>query len=131
MSEILRIVSSRDPAEKEFHQAVREVFDSVKPVLDRHPEYRRNAILERLIEPERIILFRVPWKDDHGQAHVNRGFQVQPSWPGGQRPVTLEIRTETADGTTAQTRLSVPLDEWVPFAASDERALQVRVSLQR
>ena len=77
MSEILRIVSSRDPAEKEFHQAVREVFDSVKPVLDRHPEYRRNAILERLIEPERIILFRVPWKDDHGQAHVNRGFQVE------------------------------------------------------
>jgi len=77
MSEILRIVSSRDPAEKEFHQAVREVFDSVKPVLERHPEYRRNAILERLIEPERIILFRVPWKDDHGQAHVNRGFQVE------------------------------------------------------
>jgi len=70
-------VSSRDPAEKEFHQAVREVFDSVKPVLERHPEYRRNAILERLIEPERIILFRVPWKDDHGQAHVNRGFQVE------------------------------------------------------
>jgi glutamate dehydrogenase (NADP+) len=77
MSEILRILSSRDPAEKEFHQAVREVFDSVKPVLDRHPEYRRNAILERLIEPERIILFRVPWKDDHGRAHVNRGFQVE------------------------------------------------------
>jgi len=62
---------------------------------------------------------------------VNRGFQVQPSWPGGKRPVTLEIRTETADGTTAQTRLSVPLDEWVPFAASAEQALQVRVSVQR
>jgi hypothetical protein len=62
---------------------------------------------------------------------VSRGFQVQPSWPGGQRPVTLEIRAETADGATAQTRLSVPLGEWVAFAASAERALQVRVSVQR
>jgi glutamate dehydrogenase (NADP+) len=77
MSDILRTLSSRDPGEKEFHQAVRDVFDAVKPVLDRHPEYRRNAILERLIEPERIILFRVPWMDDHGQSHVSRGFRVE------------------------------------------------------
>ena len=54
MSDILRTVSARDPGEKEFEQAVRDVFDAVKPVLDRHPEYRRNAILERLIEPERV-----------------------------------------------------------------------------
>ncbi|MFO7706617.1 MAG: NADP-specific glutamate dehydrogenase [Desulfobacterales bacterium] len=77
MSDILRTVSARDPGEKEFQQAVREVFDAVKPVLDRHPEYRRNAILERLIEPERTIVFRVPWMDDHGQARVNRGFRVE------------------------------------------------------
>jgi glutamate dehydrogenase (NADP+) len=77
MSDILRTVSARDPGEKEFQQAVRDVFDAVKPVLDRHPEYRRNAILERLIEPERTILFRVPWMDDHGQARVNRGFRVE------------------------------------------------------
>jgi glutamate dehydrogenase (NADP+) len=77
MSDILRTVSARDPGEKEFEQAVRDVFDAVKPVLDRHPEYRRNAILERLIEPERTILFRVPWMDDHGQARVNRGFRVE------------------------------------------------------
>lgn len=77
MSDILRTVFTRDPGEKEFQQAVRDVFDAVKPVLDRHPEYRRNAILERLVEPERTILFRVPWMDDHGQARVNRGFRVE------------------------------------------------------
>jgi glutamate dehydrogenase (NADP+) len=77
MLDISRILSSRDPGEMEFHQAVREVLDSVAPVLERHPEYRREAILERLIEPERIILFRVPWMDDHGQSRVHRGFRVE------------------------------------------------------
>jgi glutamate dehydrogenase (NADP+) len=77
MSDILRTVSARDPGEKEFQQAVRDLFATVKPVLDRHPEYRRNAILERLIEPERTLIFRVPWMDDHGQARVNRGFRVE------------------------------------------------------
>ncbi|MCU0592560.1 MAG: NADP-specific glutamate dehydrogenase [Desulfobacterales bacterium] len=77
MLDISRILSSRDPGEKEFHQAVREVLESVAPVLERHPEYRREAVLERLIEPERVILFRVPWMDDHGQSRVNRGFRVE------------------------------------------------------
>jgi glutamate dehydrogenase (NADP+) len=77
MLDISRILSSRDPGEKEFHQAVREVLESVAPVLERHPEYRREAILERLIEPERVILFRVPWMDDHGQSRVHRGFRVE------------------------------------------------------
>ncbi len=77
MLDISRILSSRDPGEKEYHQAVREVLESVAPVLDRHPEYRREAILERLIEPERVILFRVPWMDDHGQSRVHRGFRVE------------------------------------------------------
>jgi len=77
MLDISRILSSRDPGEKEFHQAVREVLESVAPVLERHPEYRREAILERLIEPERIIMFRVPWMDDHGQFRVHRGFRVE------------------------------------------------------
>jgi glutamate dehydrogenase (NADP+) len=77
MLDISRILSSRDPGEKEYHQAVREVLESVAPVLERHPEYRREAILERLIEPERVILFRVPWMDDHGQSRVHRGFRVE------------------------------------------------------
>ena len=74
--EYLDIVVQRDPDQLEFHQAVQEVVMSLEPVLDRHPEYRRLRILDRLIEPERVIQFRVPWTSDDGQIHVNRGFRV-------------------------------------------------------
>ena len=77
MSEILEYVKSRDPQEREFHQAVSEVMESVKPVLDRNPIYRKAKIPERLVEPERVILFRVPWVDDQGNIQVNRGFRIQ------------------------------------------------------
>jgi glutamate dehydrogenase (NADP+) len=77
MSEIMEYVKSRDPHEKEFHQAVGEVMESVKPVLDQNPIYRRARIPERLVEPERVILFRVPWMDDQGVIQVNRGFRIQ------------------------------------------------------
>jgi len=77
MSEIMEYVKSRDPHEKEFHQAVGEVMDSVKPVLDRNPIYRKARIAERVVEPERVILFRVPWVDDQGNIQVNRGFRIQ------------------------------------------------------
>ena len=68
---------ARDPGQPEFHQAVREVFESLKPVLERHPEYIEANILSRIIEAERIIQFRVPWTDDDGNVHVNRGFRIQ------------------------------------------------------
>jgi glutamate dehydrogenase (NADP+) len=77
MTEIMELITSRDPGEKEFHQAVEEVLETVKPVLDRNPHYRKLAILERITEPERVIMFRVPWMDDQGQVHVNRGFRIQ------------------------------------------------------
>ena len=77
MSDILKTIEARDPAEKEFQQAVHEVIESVKPVLDRNPEYRHNAVLERITEPERVIMFRVPWMDDQGMVHVNRGFRIE------------------------------------------------------
>lgn len=77
MTDILKLIKDRDPGEKEFHQAVMEVVESVKPVLDRNPQYRKNGILERITEPERTILFRVPWMDDQGQVQVNRGFRIQ------------------------------------------------------
>lgn len=77
MSDILKTIQTKDPAEKEFHQAVQEVIESVKPVLDRNPEYRHNAILERITEPERLIMFRVPWMDDEGKVRVNRGFRIE------------------------------------------------------
>lgn len=77
MTEILNLIKSRDPGQKEFHQAVYEVVESVQPVLDRHPEYRQMAIMERVTEPERVIMFRVPWVDDQGQVRVNRGFRIE------------------------------------------------------
>ncbi len=70
-------VRQRDPHEVEFHQAAAEVIASIRPVLDRNPEYRRQGILERLVEPERIIMFRVPWVDDQGQVRVNRGYRIE------------------------------------------------------
>ncbi len=79
MTDILKLLEAKDPGEKEFHQAVKEVIESVKPVLDRNPEYRKMAILERITEPERVILFRVPWVDDQGDIRVNRGFRIQMS----------------------------------------------------
>jgi glutamate dehydrogenase (NADP+) len=77
MSDILNIVKNRDPQENEFHQAVSEVMESVKPVLDQNPIYRQAKIPERLVEPERIIIFRVPWMDDQGEIQVNRGFRIE------------------------------------------------------
>lgn len=70
-------VKAKNPAEPEFHQAVEEVAESLALVLDRHPEYRAAKILERIIEPERVIMFRVPWMDDQGKIHVNRGFRIE------------------------------------------------------
>ena len=74
---ILKKILARDPGEKEFHQAVEEVAETVKPVLDRHPEYRQLGMLERITEPERMITFRVPWMDDERRVRVNRGYQVE------------------------------------------------------
>lgn len=75
--DILDSVRAKNPAEPEFHQAVSEVLESLDLVVERHPEYRRAKILERLVEPERVVMFRVPWQDDHGDIHINRGFRVQ------------------------------------------------------
>lgn len=73
----MSFVIDRDRHEVEFHQAVKEVFESVKPVLDTNHHYRQEGILERIVEPERVIMFRVPWVDDQGQVHVNRGFRIE------------------------------------------------------
>jgi glutamate dehydrogenase (NADP+) len=70
-------VVAKNQGEIEFHQAVEEVLKSIWPVLDKRPEYRKAKILERLVEPERVIMFRVPWVDDKGELHINKGFRVQ------------------------------------------------------
>jgi len=77
LTPILEQVIKRNAGEKEFHQAVHEVLGSLGHVIARHPEYADNALIERLCEPERQIIFRVPWADDKGNVHINRGFRVQ------------------------------------------------------
>jgi glutamate dehydrogenase (NADP+) len=74
---IFAAVLSRNPGETEFHQAVREILDSIGPAVDKHPDYGDAKIIERICEPERQIIFRVPWEDDHGEIHINRGFRVE------------------------------------------------------
>jgi glutamate dehydrogenase (NADP+) len=77
VKEVMTLVKAKNPAEPEFHQAVQEVFDSLRLVLERHPEYISHKILERITEPERVLMFRVPWFDDHGNVQVNRGFRIE------------------------------------------------------
>jgi glutamate dehydrogenase (NADP+) len=77
VSTLMDAVAAKNPGEPEFHQAVREVAESLELVLDRHPEYREAKILERIIEPERVIMFRVPWVDGRGEVQINRGFRVE------------------------------------------------------
>jgi len=92
-------VKAKNPSEPEFHQAVEEVLGSLTVVLERHPEYRSMKILERMIEPERVITFRVPWMDDQDEIHINRGFRIEMNsaigpYKGGLRfhpSVTLGI----------------------------------------
>ncbi|MGB6122816.1 MAG: NADP-specific glutamate dehydrogenase [Bacteroidota bacterium] len=92
-------VKAKNPSEPEFHQAVEEVVESLDLVFKRHPEYRSAKILERMVEPERIVIFRVPWMDDQGEIHINRGYRIQMNsaigpYKGGLRfhpSVTLGI----------------------------------------
>jgi glutamate dehydrogenase (NADP+) len=77
VSEIMGLVNARDPNQPEFHQAVREVVESLSVVMERSPQYRKARIMERIVEPERVLMFRVPWQDDKGEIHVNRGFRIE------------------------------------------------------
>jgi len=99
VEDTLALLEKRDPDQKQFKNTVTEVLRSVIPVLEQHPEYQENKILERMIEPERVVMFRVPWQDDHGEIQINRGYRVQMSsamgpYKGGLRfhpSVTLDI----------------------------------------
>ncbi|HEX5464029.1 MAG TPA: NADP-specific glutamate dehydrogenase [Burkholderiales bacterium] len=99
VEEFLASVKTRDPNQPEFHQAVEEVSHSLWPFIEKNPKYAKAAILERMVEPERVIMFRVPWVDDRGNVQVNRGYRVQMNsaigpYKGGLRfhpSVTLSI----------------------------------------
>lgn len=77
VEKVLSELKAKNPNEPEFHQAATEILNGLKPVIERHPEYEKAALLERFVEPERVILFRVPWVDDSGAVHVNKGYRVQ------------------------------------------------------
>ena len=77
LNELMARVEKRNPNEPEFHQTVKEVLESIEPVLESNPEYITSGVIERMVEPERIIKFRVPWVDDKGNVQVNRGFRIQ------------------------------------------------------
>ena len=77
LNEVMDTVIKRNAGESEFHQAVREVLESIEPVLEQRPEYITSGVIERMVEPERIIKFRVPWTTDDGKVMVNRGFRIQ------------------------------------------------------
>ncbi len=77
LADVMEQVVKRNPGELEFHQAVREVLESLEPVAERHPEWVKAGIFSRIVEPERQVIFRVPWVDDNGNVQVNRGFRVQ------------------------------------------------------
>ena len=77
VNDVIEMVKAKDPDQPEFIQAVTEVLESLEPVIEAHPEYQQASLLERIVEPERIITFRVPWVDDNGKVQVNRAFRVQ------------------------------------------------------
>jgi glutamate dehydrogenase (NADP+) len=99
VSNLINQVKLKNSNEPEFLQAVQEVLGSLDLVLQRHPEYRTAKILDRMVEPERVVMFRVPWSDDQGEIHINRGFRIQMNsaigpYKGGLRfhpSVTLSI----------------------------------------
>jgi len=99
VGQFLEYVAQRNPGQPEFLQAVTEVMESLWPFIEKHPRYADHGLLERLVEPERVISFRVSWFDDHGQVHVNRGYRIQHSmaigpYKGGLRfhpSVTLSV----------------------------------------
>src|SRR4030043_1632354 len=79
IDEFMAKVIEKNPGQPEFHQAVREVVESVAPFIEKHPKYEKAKVLERMVEPERVIMFRVPWTDDKGEIQVNRGYRIQMS----------------------------------------------------
>ena len=79
LGSFLEQVAQRNPGQPEFLQAVTEVMESLWPFIEKHPKYAEHSLLERLVEPERVIMFRVSWTDDHGTVRVNRGYRIQHS----------------------------------------------------
>lgn len=117
---VIELVKEKNPNEPEFIQAVTEVLTSLEPVIEAHPEYEKASLLERLVEPERVIMFRVPWVDDEGNVQVNRGYRVQYNscigpYKGGIRlhpSVNLSITSSSASEQIFKNSLTRFLGRW-------------------
>ena len=100
---LMEEVKAKNPSEPEFHQAVQEVAESLVVVLDDRPEYRSAKVLERIIEPERVILFRVPWMDDRGEVQIQRGLRIEMNsaigpYKGGHESTSEAVRHRSVRG---------------------------------
>ena len=106
VDEVIELVVKKNPAEPEFHQAVKEVLESLRAVVEANEEkFRRDALLERLVEPERQLKFRVPWVDDSGQVQVNTGYRVQFNSAIGPYKGGLRLHPSVNLGTVSYTHL--------------------------
>ena len=93
ISEVLDKIKKQDPNQLEFHQAAQEVLETLEPTVKKHPEFVKAKIYERIVEPERVIIFRVSWADDNGHVQVNRGYRVHSITPSGRiRAACASIR---------------------------------------
>ncbi len=84
IKDVIAKVKQMDPSQPEFHQAVEEVMETLEPTVKKHPEFVKANIYERIVEPERTVIFRVPWMDDKGNVQVNRGFAFNSTTPSGR-----------------------------------------------
>ncbi|MBQ1883658.1 MAG: glutamate dehydrogenase, partial [Bacteroidales bacterium] len=91
VNDFMAKVIAKNPGETEFHQAVKEVVESLMEYIDENPKYKKGKILERMVEPERVIIFRVPWVDDKGEIQINRGFRIQMNSAIGPYKVGLRL----------------------------------------
>ena len=127
---LMALVKAKNPSELEFHQAVAEVVDSLSLVLDRHPEYRAARILERMVEPERVIMFRVPWMDDRGEIQVNRGFRIEMNSAIGPYKGGLRFHPSVNLGILISTRVNDVrvAQQFKPLSAAEMNSLRQRGS---
>ena len=111
-------LAQRNANEPEFLQAVREVLESIQPVVEKHPEYEKAGLIERLVEPERIITFRVPWVDDQGKVQVNRGYRVQFNSAIGPYKGGLRFHPSVNQGILRPSRTASPPCPWAAARAA-------------
>ena len=120
---IFQDVLHRNPGESEFHQAVHEVLETLGPVLVKYPEFADKKIIQRICEPERQIIFRVPWQDDSGEIHINRAFRVEADTVNPQIFHVFEIFDTPADYAAHQAR--VANSDWARVSASATRDYRI------